>query len=314
MKVDVYPEIRLPRHVGLAITFGNFDGVHGGHQRIMKELVERSERLGVPAVAVTFEPHPISVLSPQFAPRRITTPEQKQEILGSLGIDLLIVIRFTVEFSKMEPETFIREVVVERLRARELVLGGNFRFGRGRSGDLSLLAEAGRKHDFTVREVPPSLYRGEMISSSRIRSCLAEGKVEDAAEMLGRAYFVDGRVIPGDRRGEKLGFPTANLDVHGDLLVGDGVYVSSARVGQEIHPGMTHVGRRPTFGIETRAVETHLFDFARQIYGEPLRLHLHRRLRGTIAFRGPEELRRQLEADRSDARAFFRERRRNLAR
>ncbi len=305
MNVSTYPEVDLASDERPAVTLGNFDGVHLGHERIMKLLVERGEKLSVPAVAVTFEPHPISVLRPGMAPKRILTPEQKRELLGETGIDLLVIIEFTLEFSRQEPEAFVREVLYEKLHPSELVLGVNFRFGRGRVGDLQTLRSFGSKFDFEVRRVEPVLNSDEIISSSRIRGALADGTVTAAAAMLGRAYFLDGKVVKGDGRGKGLGFPTANLALEGDLLVADGVYATSARLGGRVHQGMSHVGRRPTFGIERRSVETHLFDFAEEVYGAPIRLFFHERLRKTIAFDGPEALKRQLAQDQEDARAFF---------
>ncbi|MFQ5789210.1 MAG: riboflavin biosynthesis protein RibF, partial [Acidobacteriota bacterium] len=257
------------------MTLGNFDGVHRGHQRIMRELTEEARARGAPAVAVTFEPHPIRVLRPDIAPGRILTAAQKQEILTALGIDFLVIIRFTADFSRKSPEEFIREVLVDKLHAAGLVLGGNFRFGRRRAGNLETLRVLGRDVGFTVREVAPALHRGEMISSSRIRRALGEGRVDEAAAMLGRPYFLDARVVPGDGRGRSIGYPTANLALVGDLLAAEGVYVSTARLDSGLYRGMTHVGRRPTFASEARVVETHLFDFSEDIYHQRLRLYLH---------------------------------------
>jgi riboflavin kinase/FMN adenylyltransferase len=312
MKVSIYPDVSLPSGARPTVTLGNFDGVHRGHQSIMAVLKQRASELGSLSVAITFEPHPISVLRPEAAPRRIQTPEQKQEALGEVGIDHLLIVPFTIEFSKMGPEEFVRTVVVEKLHAAELVLGTNFRFGHGRAGDLDTLRALGRNADFIVREVDPAGFDEEMISSSRIRRVLANGDVRRAAEMLGRRYFVDGTVVRGDGRGRLIGFHTANLDLTGALLVDDGVYVTSARMADRELTGMSHVGSRPTFKLDSRTVETHLFDFSQEIYGEPLRLYFHERIRGTVTFEGPEELRKQLENDRERAREFFRDPERNL--
>jgi riboflavin kinase/FMN adenylyltransferase len=278
----------------------------------MDELKARARALEAPSVAVTFEPHPISVLRPEAAPQRIQTPEQKQETLARIGIDELIVVPFTPEFSRLEPEEFVQSVIVDKLHAAELVLGHNFRFGHGRVGDLDTLRAFGRRLGFVVHEVSPATSGEEMISSSRIRRALGNGEVRQAAAMLGRVYFVDGRVVKGDGRGRLIGFHTANLELTGSLLADDGVYVTSARVGDVYHHGMSHVGRRPTFGLESRTVETHLFEFSKEIYGEWLRLYFHERVRGTVRFRGPEELKLQLAADRDQALQFFRDHGQNL--
>lgn len=308
MKVVSFPRFALPQAARPAVTLGNFDGVHLGHQRAVELLRERARALSSPSVAVTFEPHPISVLRPSEAPKRILTPELKREVLASLGIDWLVVIEFTLEFSRIEPEEFVENVLVGKLRVAELVLGGNFRFGRGRAGDVDSLRRMGERFGFLVHRVEASMRGGEMISSSRVRGSLAAGDVEEAAAMLGRPYFVDGDVVEGEGRGRQVGFPTANVRVAGDLLAADGVYVTEARIGSERHRGMTHVGARPTFGLDTRSVETHLFDFDRNVYGERIRLSFHRRMRGTVRFESAEALREQLRRDRARAVGYFEER------
>jgi len=312
MKVYDYPNVDLPEGSRPVVTLGNFDGVHRGHQRAMALLTERARDLHVPAVAVTFEPHPVSVLRPEQAPERILTPALKVELLAEQRIDLLVVIHFTPDFSLIEPEAFVEDVLVEKLRASELVLGGNFRFGRGRAGDLERLRALGERFGFIVHEVEASSHRGSMISSSRIRETLADGDVEEAASMLGRPFFLTGTVVAGDGRGKPMGFPTANIETTCDILVGDGVFVTEAQVDGKMVHGMTHVGRRPTFGLDERTVETHLFDFDTDIYGAETRLYFHRRVRGTVAFGSAEQLKEQLERDREQAQRFFRARGRNL--
>ena len=305
MRVSYYPDVDLPDGARPCVTLGNFDGVHRGHQRAIELLKTRAKEASAPCVALTFEPHPVSVLRPEHAPRRILTPELKQEVLASLGFNLLVVIHFTREFSRFSAESFVDEVLVGSLRASELVLGSNFRFGRGRSGDLESLRSLGEGRRFIVHEVEATIHKGEMISSSRIRRSLEAGRVDEAREMLGRPYLFDGRIVEGDGRGRLMGFPTANVNVEGDVLVADGVYVTEARIGGERLQGMTHVGRRPTFGLDERMVETHLFDFSREVYGEPIRLYFHQRVRGTVAFESADVLKRQLERDRDEARHFF---------
>lgn len=312
MKVCHYPDVDLPSRAQPAVTLGNFDGVHLGHQRAMELLKERAQALDAPAVAVTFEPHPVSVVRPEQAPKRILTPELKQEVLAGLGLDLLVIIHFTEEFSRIEPSAFVERVLVDKLHAAELVLGGNFRFGRGRSGDLDALRALGERHGFVVHQIEASSHDGTIISSSRIRESLMDGAVEEAGLMLGRAFFMQGTVIKGDGRGRLMGFPTANVKVEGDVLLGDGVYVTDAIIDGERHHGMTHVGRRPTFGLEERMVESHLFDFDREIYGALARLYFHQRVRGTVAFESAEALKARLEQDEQEARSFFRGRGRNL--
>jgi riboflavin kinase / FMN adenylyltransferase len=310
MRVSYYPEVVLPPRSRPAVTLGNFDGVHLGHQRAVALLEERARALGSPSVAVTFEPHPVSVLRPENAPKRILTPKLKQEVLASLGLDELVIIHFTREFSQVSAKEFVDRVLVGKLRAAELVLGGNFRFGHGRTGDVQSLRELGESYGFVVHQVEASEYRNQVISSSRIRQSLKDGAVDEAAAMLGRPYFFEGTIVRGDGRGRSMGFPTANIKVDGDVLAGDGVYVTEADLVGATgtrHRGMTHVGRRPTFGLEERTVETHLFDFDRDIYEATIRLHFHRRIRGTVAFSSADALMEQLRRDREEARRFFRE-------
>ncbi len=312
MKVCHYPNVDLPESARPAVTLGNFDGVHLGHRRAMELLKTRAKALAAPAVAVTFEPHPVSVVRPDQAPKRILTPELKQEVLAKLDLDYLVVIHFTKEFSRIEPQEFVKEVLVGKLHVAELVLGEKFRFGRGRAGDFDSLRALGKQHGFVVHQVEASSYGGEMISSSRIRQSLTQGRVEEAGAMLGRSYFIQGTVIAGDGRGRLMGFPTANIRVAGDLLLGDGVYVTDVVIDGERYHSMTHVGRRPTFGLDERMVETHLFDFDRQIYGLKARLYFHQRVRGTVAFDSADALKAQLEKDRQQAQAFFDGQGRNL--
>jgi len=312
MRVSYYPEVDLPAGEGPTVTLGNFDGVHLGHQKAIDLVKRRAKARHAPSVAVTFEPHPVSVLRPEHAPKRILTPDQKREVLAGQGLDLLVVIHFTLELSRVEPESFVEDVLVNKLRAAELVLGENFRFGRGRAGDLDALRKLGEKYGFVVHEIDAAIYEGKMISSSRIRESLKAGRVDDAALMLGRPYFVEGEIVQGDGRGRLMGFPTANVQVRGDVLVDDGVYASEAEIAGERYPGMTHVGHRPTFGLDERTVETHLFDFDREIYGAEARLYFHRRIRATVAFDSAEALQAQLERDRGRARSYFRDPGRNL--
>ena len=310
MRISYYPDVDLRGSARPAVTLGNFDGVHLGHQRAFALLQERARVLQAPSVAVTFEPHPVSVLRPDNAPKRILTPKLKEELIAGLSIGHLVVIHFTREFSRITAEEFVSRVLVEKLQVAELVLGANFRFGHGREGDLESLRNLGERFGFVVDQVEASEHEGEIISSSRIRRSLEEGASDEAAAMLGRPYFFDGDVVRGDGRGKLMGFPTANLKVDGDVLVADGVYVTEATVAGATVSGMTHVGRRPTFGLDERAVETHLFDFDRDLYDARIRLHFHHRIRGTVKFSSAEALQEQLRHDREEAQDFLR--RRNL--
>jgi len=297
---------------GTVVTVGTFDGIHRGHWAVLQEIRRRAKATGRRSVLLTFHPHPLTVLRPDKAPRMLTTPTEKKEILAEVGLDFAVFLRFSQVLASYSPERFVEEILVARLGVTELVVGYDHHFGRGRAGDLEALRALGERHGFAVRQVEALSYDGAIISSSRIRQSLMDGDVEQAGLMLGRPFFVQGTVIEGDGRGRLMGFPTANVKVDGDVLIGDGVYVTDAIVDGESHHGMTHVGRRPTFGLDERMVETHLFDFDREIYGAVTRLYFHQRIRGTVAFDSAEALKVRLEEDEREARSFFSGRGRNL--
>lgn len=305
MKVCHYPEVDLLRGESPVVTLGNFDGVHLGHQRAFRLLKERALDLNSPAVAITFEPHPVSVLSPKQAPKRIFSPTLKQEVIAKQGVDILVIIQFTKKFAGIEAETFVNEILVRDLHVAELVLGANFRFGRGRVGDLSTLHSLGGRYGFLVHKVEASTFRGQIISSSRIREELSAGRVADSATMLGSPFVLIGKVSVGDGRGRLIGFPTANIEVEGDIPVSDGVYVTEALVEGRRYQSMTHIGSRPTFNIHARTVETNLFDFSRDVYGHNLQLFFHEWIREVKTFESTEALKTQLADDQTSVRAFF---------
>lgn len=312
MKIFSYPDVDLRFDDRPLATLGNFDGVHLGHQAAMALLRERASLSGSPSMVITFEPHPVSVLRPESAPKRLMTAEQKAEAIAAEGVDRLIIVRFSQEFSKMAPREFVADFLVGSLGVSELVLGGNFRFGTARSGDLATLRGFGAEFGFSVHEVSPSIVSGEMISSSRIRASILSGELDGAAAMLGRPYFVQGIVVAGDGRGRTIGFPTANLEVNGDVLVEDGVYVTSTEFEGQKHQSMTHLGHRPTFGVTERAIETHLLNFDANLYGKKLTLSFFDRIRGTVAFDSADALRNQLMRDQSQVRSYFAQTGRNL--
>jgi len=284
-----------------AVTVGNFDGVHRGHQALVAAAVEDARAAGGSAVVLTFDPHPSRVLAPDRAPSALMTLAQKAEALQALGIQRLAVLPFTLELSHESAEDFARLVLQQALAARMVVVGLNFRFGRGRAGDIRVLDEVGRKLRFRVHGLPPVLHDGEPISSTRIREALARGAVEAATELLGRRFCVDGPVVRGFQRGRTLGAPTANVDAENEALPGAGVYACWARLldgpGLDPIPAVVNVGRRPTFGGGGTTVEAHLLHFDQDLYGRRLRLEFARRLREEQAFPNAEALRDQIRHD-----------------
>ena len=288
------------------LTLGVFDGLHLGHQLIIGRVVERARQLGAVPTVVTFDPHPRAVLHPASAPPLLQTLDQKVEAFGVLGVEQAIVVRFTPEFARVRAEEFLRDVVHERLQAREVYLGRGFAFGRGREGDIDLLRRVSGKLGFYADEVPEVRLRGQRISSSRIRELLAAGRVNLARRMLGRPYGVEGRVVRGHERGRTIGFPTANLRPANRVIPRGGVYVTATLIGGEWRRSVTNVGVRPTFEKEAEpSVETFVMNWGGDLYGDVLRVRFLHRLRDERRFKGVEELKAQIKRDEARARKYF---------
>ncbi|HVS01886.1 MAG TPA: riboflavin biosynthesis protein RibF [Thermoanaerobaculia bacterium] len=303
---DAWNSTDLPN--GCVATIGNYDGVHRGQQAILERVVRRGRELGFPSVVVTFEPHPLAVLRPREAPPLIATPEQKQAALAEAGVDTLLVLRFDRALSAVAAEAFTREFLARRLGVRELWVGSRFRFGRGREGDVGLLTRIGEQLGFAVCGVPEVLFAGEPISSTRIRRALLDGAVEDAAAMLGSPFELTGVVLRGDRMGQRLGWPTINVAVDNELVPRDGVYAT--RVELSGMPGSfaaaTNIGTRPTvYENYQRVVESHILDFASDVYGQRVALRFHRRLREERIFATIMDLSAQIGRDVEATRELF---------
>jgi riboflavin kinase/FMN adenylyltransferase len=295
-----------PSERASVVTIGNFDGVHRGHQSILARVVERARALQAVPALVTLDPHPLKVLRPDGAPPLILPLEERIRLVEEAGIELMLILPFTLPFSRTPAEDFVRQILVEALRCREAYLGPNFHFGRDQEGDVDLLKRLGPRHGFSADKVPEVYYKDFMISSSLVRSTVMEGQVALARRLLGRPFTLIAKVVRGDGRGRQLGFPTANLEVCNELLPGDGVYVTRAVVDGRRRRSATNIGRRPTFGGHERVVETHLLDFQGDLYGRPLRLEFLRRLRGEKRFAGIEALKAQIGRDVGRARSYFR--------
>lgn len=279
------------------VALGAFDGIHLAHQKILATARERARVLGMRAVACTFDPHPLAVLHPERAPAAITDLSENLARIAGQGIDATVVIAFTPEFSRIEPERFVRDVLRERLKAREVVVGFNHTFGRGARGDARLLEALGRALGFAVHVVPPLSVDGVVVSSSVVREALAAGDVARARRFLGHPYTVRGRVIRGRGRGEGLGFPTANLRPERPLVLAPGVYAGRARWEGGEAAAVINVGVRPTFGEGDYWVEAYLLDFSGDLYGAMLTLSFVERLREERKFPDAEALRAQVARD-----------------
>jgi riboflavin kinase / FMN adenylyltransferase len=288
------------------LTLGVFDGLHLGHQLIVSRVVERARAVGAVPTVVTFDPHPRAVLHPESAPPLLQTFDQKVEAFGVLGVEQAIVVRFTREFAGVSAGEFLRDVVHERLQAKEVYLGRGFAFGRNREGDIQLLRRVSRELGFHADEVPEVRLRGQRISSSRIRELLAGGRVNLARRMLGRPYGVEGRVVRGAERGRAIGFPTANLRPDNRVIPRSGVYVTATLIGGEWRRSVTNVGVRPTFEKEAEpSIETFVMDWGGDLYGDVVRVRFLHRLRDERRFSSVEELKRQIERDAARARKYF---------
>ena len=297
---------RPPRWQHPVLALGNFDGLHRGHTKIIERLRRVATERGATAVVMTFDPHPPRVVRPDKAPPLIMTKAQRLEAIAASGIQGTAVVRFTHELSQWDPETFVRTVLVEWLHVAEVWVGANFLFGRDRAGNFSLLRALGARYGFRAEKIDPVRYREFVVSSTRIRRLIGEGRVDEAGALLGHPYFVDGTVVEGARRGRELGCPTANLDVVNELVPPNGVYATTVQLDSVIHPSITNIGVRPTFGDTVqRVVETHVLGFEGDLYGAPVRLGFVQRLRDERAFESVEQLRAQIDADRQRARSLF---------
>jgi len=285
-----------------AVALGVFDGVHLGHRAILGAAVAHARATGAPALACTFDPNPIDVLQPDRAPLPITTLDERLDLIAACGVDGTIVLTFTRELAAVEPEAFVKDVLVDRLAARQVVVGFNHRFGRAARGDAALLRELGARMGFNVDVVAPLTVDGVPVSSTAIRAALGRGDVDAAARMLGRPYTLPGTVVAGAGRGRTLGFPTANVAPGRPVLVAPGVYACTFEVGEQARRAVVNVGVRPTFGEATLAVEAYLLDFSGDLYGQTVQLTFVSRVREERRFPTVDALRAQIADDVETAR------------
>ena len=302
----------LPRDGRKAVvTIGMFDGIHRGHREVLSEIRRRAEGVGGRSVLVTFHPHPLTIVRPEWAPAMLTTPVEKKEVLAESGLDYAVFLAFTPMLAAYTPRRFVEEILVERVNVGELVVGYDHRFGKGREGDADMLKELGGELGFAVDVVGPVTSQGEAISSTKIRQALLEGDVEAARRGLGRAYSLRGLVVRGDQRGRTLGFPTANLEVRGGgeggkLIPPPGIYAVRGMVRSGTFDGALHIGPRPTFRGSPPTIEVHLLGFDEDIYGEEVRMDFVKYLRGVRPFNTSEALVRQMKEDVEQAREVLR--------
>lgn len=294
-------------HSTTVLTVGNFDGVHLGHRALLKRLTATAARVGLPASVLTFEPHPREFFAPDASPARLTTLREKLELLADDGVDMTCVCHFNTRFASLSAEDFIERVLVTSLRVKHLIVGDDFRFGAGRSGDFGLLLAAGSRYGFEVEAMESIHVNGERISSSAVRDALQAGKLEYAAQLLGRPYAIDGRVVRGAQLGRQLGFATANIRIKHERPPLHGVYAVEVKgLVDGPHAGVANLGYRPTANFVVRPLlEVHLLNYCAEIYGAHLNVRFLHKLRDEIKFPGLDALKTQIACDVAAASAYF---------
>jgi riboflavin kinase/FMN adenylyltransferase len=298
------------RYRDVILTIGNFDGVHIGHQKIFRSVVARAKAMGGTALAVTFDPHPLKVITPERGVRILTPFPEKARLMELFGIEVLLCIRFNREIANTKPDDFIRDVIVDKIGAKEVIVGHNYAFGKGKKGSTALLRRRGRRFGFAFRVIRHARLYDEVVSSSRIRSLLARGRVCESSWLLGRPYMTEGRVVRGAGRGGKLlNIPTANIESPYELVPKEGVYAVKVRLGGRVFDGAANIGRNPTFGEHPMSYELHLFDFSENILGKELRIYFVDRLRDEKKFADIKTLHDQIVRDIERAKDVLRTKR-----
>ncbi|HEA47072.1 MAG TPA: bifunctional riboflavin kinase/FAD synthetase [bacterium] len=308
------------RHRGGILALGTFDGVHLGHQKVIKSLKRRAKRLKKKSIVLTFDIHPLKTVDPAKCPPLLTPKEEKINLIQDLGIDLLILANFNKRFSSFSPEKFVKDILVDRLGIEEVFVGKDFIFGKGGTGNITFLKNKSREYGFGVKIIPPEKAGKITISSTKIRELIKEGKVKKAALLLGRPYTLYGRVVHGESRGRELGYPTANIRPHYEVIPSDGVYLGKIRAQGKDWDGLLNIGAQPTFhkglarvrkgeqgsgGEQKRVIEAYIFDFNGKIYGREIKVSFLKKIRNEIAFKNPESLKAQIKKDIVKARKIL---------
>ncbi|HET6515871.1 MAG TPA: bifunctional riboflavin kinase/FAD synthetase [Thermodesulfovibrionales bacterium] len=294
------------RYPSVVLTIGNFDGVHKGHQKIFKTVVDKARALNGTAMAMTFDPHPVRVLFPERGLRILTPFAEKSRLMELYRIDVLLRIPFTREFSKTGPDDFIKKVIVEKIGAREVIVGHNYAFGKGKKGTTDLLRRRGKKYGIAVKVVRSARLFGDSVSSSRVRSLLSRGRVCEASWLLGRPYAIEGAVVRGAGRGGRLlNVPTANISTRNELIPREGVYAVKISLGGRLLDGVANIGKNPTFGEAPPSYEIHILDFSEPILGRDIRVNFIDRLRDERTFADVSGLREQIMSDIERARRIL---------
>ncbi|AEH22634.1 riboflavin biosynthesis protein RibF [Thermodesulfobacterium geofontis OPF15] len=296
--MKIYTPKDFPLPFETVITIGSFDGIHLAHKALFEETKKLANLLNVKPVVVSFDPHPRTVLFPESNLKLLTTLEEKLYLLSLLEIENLVLIPFTKTLSELSHDLFVQEYIVDKIKAKGIIVGFNFRFGKFRKGDVDYLNKVAKKYNFIVKAIPPVMLNGVIISSSAIRNLIEKGNIESANELLGRPYLIMGKVIKGKGRGKEIGYPTANLEVSPlKLLPPSGVYAVWVLLNGEKLKGALNIGKRPTFGEKEISIEVHIFNFNRNIYGKTLKIEIIKRIRDEKKFPSIENLKIQIEKD-----------------
>ncbi len=295
------------------ITIGNFDGLHLGHQKIIQTVLQESEDINGTSMVVTFDPHPMKILAPEREIKLLTTPKERERLIRTMGIHVLLCIAFNEEFSQLMPDNFIDDILVKKINAKKVIVGQNYAFGKARKGTTELLRRRGRKYGFNVKVVRHAKFNGEVVSSSKIRSFLSKGQVFEASTFLGRAYTIEGNVIKGAGRGEKLlHIPTANITTPNELVPKEGVYAVKIGIKNDFFDGVANIGKKPTFGDAVTSYEVHIFNYTGNLLGEHLRIHFIDWIRDQRSFPDALSLERQIRNDIEHAREILNRKRPTL--
>ncbi|MEJ5263052.1 MAG: bifunctional riboflavin kinase/FAD synthetase [Ignavibacterium sp.] len=294
-------EIRYDKQT--VLTLGTFDGIHLGHQQIIKRVIECSEENNLRNIVITFHPHPRKIINPEMQLKILTTTEEQINILENLGVQNLFIINFTKEFSQLTPDEFIKNYLVDKIGISRIVIGYDHHFGKGRGGDVEFLKTSGKKYDFEILQIQPFIIDNEPVSSTKIRNALESGEIKRANKMLGRTYSFSGVVVEGDKRGRELGYPTANIKILDEdkMLPQIGIYAVLVELDGIEYKALLSIGKRPTFYNDGKVIpEVYIYDFNNDIYGKEIKVNLIEKLRGEEKFNSAEELIRQMNIDKEN--------------
>jgi riboflavin kinase/FMN adenylyltransferase len=307
--VQLFESLDLPRRfANPVLTIGNYDGVHVGHRTIIDIVTLKAREIAGTSMLMTFHPHPLQILRPDKELRSITPIQEKMRLIEEAGIAVLLMVPFSEEFSQVSPESFVKEILIGKLGIKGLVVGYDFRFGRGGRGDIQGMRKYAQSCGFFLEVVDAVTIGGEKVGSNRIRKLLQLGEVEHANLLLGRPYMISGEVVQGKGRGRTFGFPTINLKTDFSLILPNGVYISEVECQGKNLPSVTNIGHSPTFGLQERTIETFILDYDGDLYGQAMRLFFYRKLRDELRFNDVSELQAQIEQDVTATRKYFAER------